>query len=153
MVRKARKRLVFSGAPSTDTGALDASLTRAAGVRVTRHGYLIYAVDEDADVLAADTPKYVSLVEQDPIAVVDDPHDVQSLRQALGVSEVTGSICMCTGDFALEFVDADGECVDIVRVDLPDAVEWRLWQGRARLAHPDSLSSWLAARGIATSPK
>lgn len=138
----------FSGPMTADVGALDSSLSAATEVRITRGGYLIYAVDPDADVLAAETAKYVDILSLDVVAKADTQDEVTALRRMLRVSELTGSVCMCAGDLAFEFLDDEGTTVEVVRFDYPDSIQWRMWQGDTRLADPSSLLTWLESHGV-----
>lgn len=138
----------FSGPTTTDVEALDRALASAVAVRVSPDGYLVYAVDPTSDVLAADTEKYVSIVSTAVLASSDAPDDVAELRQALMVSELSSDVCMCSGELALEFLDATGSPVEVVRFDSPDTIEWARWDGRARLTEPQRLITWLEAQGV-----
>jgi hypothetical protein len=138
----------FSGPTTGDLFALDRALVDARRARVTRGGFLVYAVDPDADVLAPDTEKFVSILGEDVIAESQDAADLAALREALLVREITGSICMCAGDLAIEFVDDRRRPVEVVRIDLPNAIEWPMWPGRVELANPERLQTWLAAHGL-----
>lgn len=113
----ARKRAVktFSGAPTRDPAALDLALAEAQSARVTRHGFLIYALDPEADVLADETEEFVSIVSDDVLTSTRGDADLDDLRGALTVAEVSDVLCMCTGDFAIEFLDRGGLPVEVVR--------------------------------------
>lgn len=129
-----RQVLTFSGAPTWDAAALTESLGRAARAQVTVGGFLIYAVDRDEDVLADDTLKYVDVVGTDVVGTTDGPDDLAELVGALDAHEVTDWMCMCTGDLAIEFFDASGTLVDVVRL-----ASRRGSSGHAGRARP---SSW-----------
>jgi hypothetical protein len=149
-----RKRAVktFSGSPTDDLMALSRALAEARSARVTRSGYLIYAVDPDADVLADETEKYVRILSEDVVAGTRDRADLDELRSALAVSSIEGFDCMCSGDFAIEFLDAARLPVEVVRFDVPGSVECTLWYGKARLTDPERLLAWLARHGVAARP-
>lgn len=134
----------FSGAPTTELGALRDALANAVSVEITRGGYLVYAVNPDDDVLADETEKEVRVSRHEPGPVVRDAAEVAELVDALRVRELTDFICMCTGDLAAEFFDAERRLIGVVRIDLPDAIEWPHWPGKAKLADPALLERWLA---------
>ena len=66
------------------------------------------------------------------------------LVDALRVVELTDFICMCTGDLAAEFFDDERRLIGVVRIDLPDSIEWPHWPGKAKLANPAALERWLS---------
>lgn len=134
----------FSGAPTTDLGALQDALTTAAAVEITQGGYLVYAVGRNDDVLVDETEKEVRVSKREPGPVVNDPAVVAELVDALQVSGFSNFECMCSGDLAAEFFDADRRLIGVVRIDLPDSIEWPHWPDRARLADPAVLERWLA---------
>lgn len=141
---------IFSGAPAVEAEALQAALATATSVQITRGGYLIHAVNRDEDVLADETEKQVDVVRREEGPTVTDPGAVAELVDALRVSELTDFLCMCTGDLAAEFFDDDRKLVGVVRIDLPEWIEWPHWEGRARLLDPERLERWLARHGDET---
>lgn len=138
MSRKPQKT-IFSGEPTNDPAALDAVLARATAVRVTPGGCAVYPVGEGQWT--------VELFSEDALAHVRDAAALRRLRDALAVSSFHDFICMCLGDLALEFLDHDRKRVAVVRVDLPGAIGWPLWQDRGVLADPGALLSWLREQG------
>ena len=140
--------MTFSGASTTDPGALQRSLGGAVRAEITRGGFLVYAVDPADDVLHDETLKYVDVVGSEVIASIDRPQHLAELRDALAVDEVTDFICMCTGDLAIEFFDSRNALIAVVRVDLPSGIEWPLWAGRANLVDPRRFGAWLARHSI-----
>ncbi len=149
MARKARKtqELEFSGPPTTDRDALHRALVGATRADVTVGGYLVFAVDPADDVLDDATPKRVSVQRRGPTTSTTGPDDLVALFQALRVREVTDFVCMCTGDYAIEFYDERDEVVEVVRVDLPSSIESRHWAGAAELEEPAALA-WLVSHGF-----
>lgn len=143
-----RPVLTFSGPFTERLDAHTVSVADAAKVRVTRRGYLILAVDPEADVLADETPKYIKICDDEVLIASDDVQDLAELRESLAVSQITGGICMCTGDLALEFLDRNDQPIDVLRIDWPDRLSWRMWLGDAQLAQPERLRQWLSARGL-----
>ncbi len=129
--------ITFSGGPTTDPLALDAALTEARSVRVLPHGFLVY--DEGPAGLRT------LRMGDEVLAEITDVTAVQDLRRALAVSELTGFICMCSGDQTLEFLDAVGEHLTAVRIDHPATISWTRWDGDAALRRPQALQDWLTA--------
>lgn len=142
----------FSGAPTFDAAALPGALAGATAVQLSRGGFLIYAVDPEADVLADDTEKYVDVRREEDGPRITDPAAIAELVEALTVSEVTDFVCMCTGDLAAEFFDEEQHLVGVVRMDLPHRIEWPHWPGLATLREPRRLERWLAAHGASLTP-
>ena len=95
-----------------------------------------------------DTLKYVDVVGTEVVGTTDGPDDLAELVGALDAHEVTDVMCMCTGDLAIEFFDAHGTLVDVVRLDLPSRIEWPRWPGKAEVVAPDKLRSWLEKHAI-----
>lgn len=133
----------FSGAPSYDTAALRDALAGATTVQFSQGGYLIYAIDREADVLADETEKYVAVQRRDGGPRITEEKAIAELLDALDVSEVTDMLCMCTGDFAAEFYDDHRNLLGVVRIDIPDRIEWPHWPGIARLSDPRRLERWM----------
>lgn len=148
--RKPRPELRFSGAPTLDLGALDRGLARAVRAEVGIGGSLVFAVDPGEDVLADETLKRVAVVRRGPVVNTTGLADLAALVSALTVDEVTDLLCMCTGDLVIEFFDSEGTLIEVVRVDVPGAVECHRWPGRANLAEPDRLAAWLRAHDLPT---
>ena len=148
--RKPRPELRFSGAPTLDPSALDAGLVRAVRAEVSIGGSLIYAVDPDHDVLADETLKRVAVFRRGPVANTTGLADLAALVTSLTVREVTDLLCMCTGDLVIEFFDAEGTLIEVVRIDLPGSIECHRWPGRAKLTEPDRLAAWLHAHDLPT---
>lgn len=146
--RKPRPELRFRGAPTLDLSALDRGLARAARAEVGIGGSLIFAVDPDQDVLADETFKRVAVLRRGPGINTTGMADLSALVSALAVKEVTDLLCMCTGDLVIEFFDAEGTLIEVVRVDLPGSIECHLWPGRAKLAEPERLAAWLRAHDL-----
>lgn len=142
------QELHFSGPPTTDLDALHRALIGARRADVTVGGYLIHPVNPDDDVLDDSTMKRVTLLRKGRAVSIGNVDDLVELFDALRVDEVTGFICMCTGDYSIEFFDESSTLVDVVRIDLPDRVESRHWPGAARLANPDQLHTWLGFHGF-----
>ncbi len=142
--RKKPPIYTFSGAPSIEPGALQDALAAATSVEITRGGYLIHAVNRDHDVLADETEKQVDVMRREDGPVVTDPAAVAELVDALRVAKLTDFLCMCTGDLAAEFFDDDGRLIGVVRIDLPDSIEWPHWEGKAKLVDPGRLERWFA---------
>ncbi|WP_309133470.1 hypothetical protein [Cellulomonas sp.] len=147
MTRK-RAVLKISGAPTWDADELGLSLARAARADVTLGGYLIYAVDPTDDVLDDHTLKYVEVLGRERVGSTHDAADLGALTAALAASDVTDFVCMCTGDLAIEFFDATGALIDVVRVDLPSGIEWPRWPGRASLVDAGRLHAWLQRHSV-----
>ena len=116
-------------------------------VRITPDGCLVFSVDPDADVLAADTAKTVRLLSDEMLADVRDRASVQRLRAALAISEIQDYVCMCPGDLALEFLDEAGRRLTVVRIDSPGTVDWPLWKGKAVTSDRHALRTWLREQG------
>jgi hypothetical protein len=76
--------------------------------------------------------------------------DLAALVSALAVNEVTDLLCMCTGDLVIEFFDSEGTLIEVVRIDVPGAIECHRWPGRAKLAEPERLAAWLRAHDLPT---
>jgi hypothetical protein len=133
----------FSGRPTTDRGALDVVLADAHSVRITPNGALVYAVDPEADVLDPDVPKTVSIMSDEVLAHVQDVSAVRKLREALAVESFENYVCMCPGQLALEFLDAHGDRLTVVRIDSPGTVDWPLWAGKALVRDQTALREWL----------
>jgi hypothetical protein len=140
--------VTFSGDQRDDPRLLDATLKAATSVRITPRGCLVYAVDPDADVLDPATEKWVKLMSTDIVAHVGDPEAVAELRRLLAVEEFLDFVCMCPGDLALEFLDAKGERLTVLRFDKPGWIDWPMWQGNARLQDVDGLVRWFLAHGV-----
>lgn len=134
----------FSGAPTLDPDALREAIAGATTVQFSQGGFLIYAVDRDADVLADETEKYVAVQRLDDGPRITDPTAIAELIDALEVSDVTDMLCMCTGDFAAEFFDEQQKLMGVVRIDIPSRIEWPHWPGIAHLNDPGSLERWMA---------
>lgn len=134
----------FSGAPTLDPTALRDAIAGATTVQFSRGGFLIYAVDRDADVLADETEKYVAVQRSDEGPPITDPVAIAELVDAFAVSDVTDMLCMCTGDFAAEFFDEKRTLIGVVRIDIPNRIEWPHWPGIAHLSDPDRLERWMA---------
>lgn len=147
-VARKRQILKFSGVPTWDGGALRESLERAARAHVTAGGFLVYPVDPSEDVLDNETLKFVSVVGTEVLATTSGSGDLEELVSALASHEVTDMMCMCTGDLAIEFFAANGDLVDVVRVDLPTRIEWPRWPGKASLVDPERLQGWLARHEV-----
>jgi hypothetical protein len=150
-VPRKRKVLEFSGAPTWDAAALQRSLVRATRAQVTFGGYLIYAVDPLQNVLDDETLKFVDVLGKDVVGFTGGAEDLAELVESLAAHEVTDSMCMCTGDLAVEFFDGTGELVEVVRIDLPSGIEWPNWPGRASLVDSSKLLAWLKKHSIAVS--
>jgi len=138
---------IFSGEATADLAALDSMLAAARAVRVTDGGCLVYAVNQAENVLDPNVPKHVRIMHDEALAFETDPQALLDLRAALQVVSYNDGITMYPGDYALEFFDADGEQLTVVRIDAPNLVDWPLWVGKAYLADPAALESWLTARG------
>lgn len=134
----------FSGAPTLDRDALRRALTGASSVQFSQGGLLIYPVDRDADVLADETEKFVAVQRHEDGPRIEDPAAIAELVDALDVSDVSHMLCMCTGDFAAEFFD-EQNLIGVVRIDIPNHIEWPHWPGIAHLADSDRLKRWMAA--------
>lgn len=135
----------FSGAPTLNRDALRQAITGASSVQFSQGGFLIYAVDRDSDVLADETEKYVAVERHDRGPRITDPAAIAELVDALAVSDVTDMLCMCTGDFAAEFFDENRTLIGVIRIDIPNRIEWPHWPGIAHLADPDRLERWMAS--------
>jgi hypothetical protein len=134
----------FSGAPTVDPGALREAIAGATSVQFSQGGFLIYAVDRDADVLADQTEKYVAVQRRDDGPRITGTAAIAELIDALEVSDVTDMLCMCTGDFAAEFFDEQRKLIGVVRIDIPSRIEWPHWPGIAHLSDPVRLERWMA---------
>ena len=134
----------FSGAPTWDPSALRDALSEARSVRLSRGGFVILAVDPDADVLDDATAKYVSVIRDEDGPLIDEPRAVADLVEALAVTQVTDFVCMCTGDASAEFFDSDRMLLAVVRLDFPNRIEWPHWPGQAYIAAPARLRQWFA---------
>jgi hypothetical protein len=108
-------------------------------VRLSRGGYLVFAVDRDADVLDDTTAKYVSVIRHHDGPFIDEPRAITELVEALAVTEVTDLLCMCTGDAAAEFFNGERQLLAVVRIDFPNRIEWPHWPGQAYVVDPDRL--------------
>ena len=150
MGTKKRPVKVFSGPTTSDLTALDRGLSRATAVRVYEGGCLVYAVRPDEDVLSPETEKWVSVLDDQPIARTQDAEAVAELRTALRVAQTQDWVCMCPGELALEFLDDSNRPVEVVRFDSPDAIKWNGWSGSARLTDPPALRTWLSRHGVTT---
>lgn len=150
MARKPRKsrELRFSGPSTTDPAALQGVLNGAARADISVGGYLVYAVDPADDVLDDATLKRVSIDRRGRTASTTGVDDLAELLDVLTVTEVTDVVCMCTGDYVVEFYDERDDLIEVVRVDLPSRIESRHWTGAARAAEPARLMSWLSAHGF-----
>lgn len=137
----------FSGEPTADLNALDAALAESRSVRITADGCLVHAVDPQADVLDPATEKHVVLMRDEPLAHVSGHAEMADLRRLMSVAEFSDFACMCPGDLALEFLDAQGERLAVVRFDAPGWLDWALWAGRGRVRDPRGLQEWLVAHG------
>ncbi len=93
------------------------------------------------------TEKHVVLMRDEPLAHVSDVAEMSDLRRLMSVAEFSDFICMCPGDLALEFFDAQGERLAVVRFDAPGWLDWPLWAGRGRVSDPRALQRWLVAHG------
>ena len=142
--------LRFSGAPTLDPSALDTGLVRAVRAEVGIGGSLIYAVDPDHDVLADETLKRVAVFRRGPVVNTTGLADLAALVTSLTVREVTDLLCMCSGDLVIEFFDPEGTLIEVVRIDLPGAIECHRWPGRAKLTDPEQLAAWLGAHDLPT---
>lgn len=116
---------------------------------MTLGGFLVYAFDPSEDVLDDETLKFVDVVGRDVVGSTDGPDDLAELVAALAAHKVTDVVCMCTGDLAVEFFDATGDLVDVVRIDLPSGIEWPHWPGGASLVDANRLLAWLEKHSIA----
>ncbi|WP_157237371.1 hypothetical protein [Promicromonospora sukumoe] len=146
--RKPRPELLFAGAPTFDLGALDRGLARAARAEVGIGGSLVFAVDPDQDVLADETPKRVAVYRRGPVVSTSGLADLAALVSSLTVDAFTDFLCMCPGDLVIEFFDAEGTLIEIVRIDLPGSIECHRWPGGAKLAEPERLAAWLRAHDL-----
>ncbi|KLN36175.1 hypothetical protein FB00_04035 [Cellulosimicrobium funkei] len=143
--------LRFSGPPSADPAALHRALAGAVRADITVGGYLVFAMNPAEDVLDHATLKRVSILRRGRTASTSGVDDLGELIDALRVTEVTDFLCMCTGDFVIEFYDKHDGLIEVVRVDLPSRVESRHWAGAAYLAEPARLVTWLDAHGLESS--
>jgi len=150
VARKAREpqERVFAGSPTTDRDALHRALIHATRADVTVGGYLVFAVDPADDVLDDAAPKRVSVRRRGATTSTTGPDDLVALFRALRVGEITDFLCLCTGDYVIEFYDGRNEVVEVVRVDLPSSIESRHWAGAAELAEPARLAAWLVSHGF-----
>ncbi|MBE1878056.1 hypothetical protein [Myceligenerans pegani] len=150
MARKQRKEpeLLFSGPPTTDPTALHRALVGATRADVTVGGYLVLAVNSDDDVLDDSTLKRIAVSRGGRSTSTVDTDDLIALVGALRVEEVTDFLCMCMGDYVIEFFDERNTLTEVVRIDLPSGIESRHWFGGARLADPPLLHSWLRSHGF-----
>jgi hypothetical protein len=137
----------FSGEETRDIDSLDRLLTDAKSVRITPRGCLVYAVDPSADVLDPAVPKRFQLMSDEVLAHVDDPVAMSQLRAALAVERIGDGVCMCPGNLALDFLDAEGKRITVVRIDSPGTVDWPLWTGKADVVDLDALRGWLREHG------
>lgn len=134
----------FSGAPNFDPAAIRDAVAGATSVQFSQGGFLVYAVEPDADVLADETEKYVAMQRHDDGPRITDAVAIAELIDALAVTAVTDMLCMCSGDFAAEFFDEEGHLLGVVRIDIPNRVEWPRWPGFAFLADPERIERWFA---------
>ena len=143
---RSRKRAVyrFSGAPTWDPSGLREVLVGARSVWLSWGGFQVFAEDQDADVLDEATPKYVAVLRHEDGPRIDEPGVVAELVEAVAVTEVTDFLCMCTGQAAAEFFDAEGKLIAVVRFDFPSRIEWPHWPGQAHVADPERLRRWFA---------
>ncbi len=116
----------------TSVNALDDVLRTAVRVRVTEGG-----------TLAGEVRGWNVLLE------ADDPAALRQLRQALAVERVTGGLCMCLGDLALEFFDPAGQRLALVGLHHAVTIRWSGWDSDAQLRDGDEVLQWLAERGAA----
>ncbi|MFD4323394.1 hypothetical protein ACFWQC_02085 [Nocardioides sp. NPDC058538] len=141
-----RKELVyrFSGPDTLDPAAIRQAVVTATAVQFSQGGFLIHAVDPEADVLEETTEKYVAVRRHGDGPRVTDRAAIAELIDALAVTDVTDMLCMCSGDFAAEFFDEKDRLLGVVRIDTPNRVEWPHWPGFGRLADPERLERWFA---------
>ncbi|GLY19734.1 hypothetical protein LWF15_30730 [Kineosporia rhizophila] len=131
------------GEPTADPLALDGVLAGARSVRVIPRGFLVY--DRDPERVPGPTGSKTVVFSDDVLVEVHDDEAAQGLRRALAVSSLSDFACMCAGDLALEFLDAGGEHLTVVRVDHPGSIGWARWQGEARVRDPAALQGWLSS--------
>lgn len=112
----------------------------------------MYAVNPDEDVLDDAVLKRMEVDRRGDIVSTSDVDDLGELFEALRVEEVTDFLCMCTGDYVIEFFDERGLLTEVVRVDVPSRIQSRHWPGQARLDDPARLQSWLQSHGLAVAP-
>jgi hypothetical protein len=83
------------------------------------------------------------------VVLVDERDDAAllALRHALAVERTTDGMCMCLGDLAFEFFDADGRRTAVVGFHHAHSLRWPGWSGDALLADGVRVLHWLADRG------
>ncbi|MFJ5229252.1 hypothetical protein ACIQBJ_05050 [Kitasatospora sp. NPDC088391] len=107
--------------------ALDAAVRGAVAVRLTGVGRAEASAAVTVDLRAED--------------------ELHSLRAALALSELSGSVCMCLGDVRLEFLGAAGDRLAQVALHHGRTLARSGWDGQAVLADGNALLRWLAGHG------
>lgn len=110
----------FSGPDTLGPAAVREAVATAATVQFSQGGFLIRAVDPEADVLEESTEKYAALRRQGDGPRITDRAPIADLIDALAVTEVTDMLCMCSGDFAAGSFDENHRLLGVVRIDMPN---------------------------------
>ncbi|MFF8714999.1 hypothetical protein ACF07T_26685 [Streptomyces sp. NPDC015184] len=76
------------------------------------------------------------------------PGELGGLRTAMAVGSLPGSVCMCSGDVQLEFLDARGLFLTAAFLHHGVTLRWDGWDGDAVLVDGRSLLRWLDLHGV-----
>ncbi|MFC6020845.1 hypothetical protein ACFP2T_32330 [Plantactinospora solaniradicis] len=98
--------------------------------------------------LAGASTAVVREVSGEVLITTSEPGSLAELRRALAVTRVLDMVCVCAGEYRVEFVDDGGERVATVGHHHAYSLRWKGFSADAELRDGTALLRWLSDRGI-----